>query len=706
MDESANATAPEEENNPQVAPEILIAFSSDKKQVFLTIKQTPPEPYLATVDDVYQALSDTQFKGNILFEKIEEIITSQTYPNQELIGQFPIPKIKVIVSRDKLQAFLTIEQTPASPYMTTAEDISKVLQNAQVEFGILTEKIEQIVAEKQYPVEAVIAQGKAAQPGQDGNIEYLFSRAQVGRAKEIGYRVDYHDLNLVENVTAEQVLARQQPAVEGIPGKTVLGKTINVPKVKKVRLPVGKGTKISDTNPLELVAEVDGFVRLDQKSFDQVVVEQEFQVHTDVDLSTGNLDIEGSVRIAHDVKEGFTVKATGDIIVNGSVEGCTLHAGGMIEIKGGIIGGKQRARAQAGEDIIVKFADNADISAQGIISIADEVLNCNLQTEETIIVGERGKSMGAIIGGQAIAGSEIRAVTVGTSAGTPTRLRVGERPSLLARRQNMERELRQHTIELEQFEVRIQSLGAKYTERRPAWEERKVQLAKLEAQQKELYQTMKIMLKQGEEAGLVTPHGTIVTMQNEIEETQQTLSRVQESALKLLDQISDSGSPSEADQEMLLQLKLARQNLTNKLKTQEIHLNNLTKDPWKRLPWAWRRELDVSQAKLKNIAIEVAEINKENQFDEKIAYAISQSVKGRTTTEETLETLETELTKVQQEIDTLSKVSPHVIVTGKLWAGTEVIILRKKERFNQTLTAVRIQLSSTDDRKSVITLPL
>lgn len=691
-------------------PEINLSVSADRRQAFLTISQTPREPYMATTEDIYNALATAGFEFGILYDKIEKIIAGKLYISQTLIAELPRPNIEVVVSGDKLQAFLTITQIPADPYMATVEDIHSALAQAGVEYGVLTDKIEQIVAGRIYPERMVVAQGQAPNPGRDGQIEYCFTSATAGQPHDLGYRVDYRNLNLVENVHAGQALAIMIPAIESVPGITIHGRPINVAKVKKVRLPVGKGTKVSPENPLELVAETDGFVRLDKTSFEQIVVEQEFQVLGDVDLSTGNLNIEGSVRIFKDVRDGFQVKATGNILVQGSVEGCYLEAGGNIEIKGGIIGGKQRARAQAIGDVLVKFADNADISAGGLIAVAEEALNCTLQTERVVTVGdEKSKSVGAIIGGQVIAGQLIKAVSAGTPAGTITRLRVGERPNLLNRRRAMERELIQQEAEFEQLELRVKSLLEKQATRNLLRGDRYALRLALEQQHEELAGLMKGIISQGEEAGLIVPGETIRTLQNEINETRQNLERVESGALALLNKVNSNPEPVKADQDMLVQLKLARQNLAGKLKLQEIQLGQLTKEPWKKLPWSWRRELEMAQAKLQTILGQLATIAAEDALDQKIELAIAQSISGRDTTLERLEVLQAELDEVQREIESLSKTSPHVIITGRLWAGTEVVILRQKEHFNISTNAVRIQLSSMgdqDDRRMITILPL
>ena len=53
--------------------------------------------------------------------------------------------------------------------------------------------------------------------------------------------------------------------------------------------------------------------------------------------ATGNIDFLGSV-IVLKRKSGFTIKASGDIEINGIVEAAKIEAGGNITVKRGIQG--------------------------------------------------------------------------------------------------------------------------------------------------------------------------------------------------------------------------------------------------------------------------------------------------------------------------------------------------------------------------------
>ncbi|GAB4432243.1 MAG: hypothetical protein Kow0031_13610 [Anaerolineae bacterium] len=612
--------------------------------------------------------------------------------------EIPAPSIEVEVSKDRLYAYLTISQHPPQPYQVTVDDIYEVLGKSRVEFGVMLEKIDQIVSGQQYPTHELIAVGQPMVPSVDASLEYLFPTAPGGRPKDRGHYVDHYDLNLVHNVSAGDVLVRKIAPVEGEAGTSVYGQPLKPLRAKDVRLPAGKGTEIPENEPLTLVAKIDGFVRLDAKGFNRVVVEDIFNVHGDVHLSTGNLDIDGSVRISGSVREGFGVKATGNIIVGGMVEAATLEAGGSIEISGGIIGGKQGANLTAVTDIKVKFADNATMTAGNTITVLDEVVNCQLQADKSIFVGGETKSAGAIIGGFVSAGQEIRAVSLGTDGGILTRLRVGHRPGLEERRRQMQAEIKQRRDQLQELKQVIGSLKKRKEEREPLREQRTQDINLMEQQQAKFYRQMRDILAQAEKDGLVTSAAMVESLEAQINETRTTLQRVESSIQTLEERIQAKVSISDSlkNKKTLEQFHSARENLLSKLTDLEFQLEQRTANPWGNLPWATRRELEQTQATLKSIQGRLASLEAEDSTDQKIYDALKQLQGEYTTVEQEISNLNDELDVIKQEIANAEKISPRITVSDKLWAGTEVIIHNRRRRFTTTRTAVKIQLSENE----------
>ncbi|MCG3210797.1 MAG: hypothetical protein FOGNACKC_04431 [Anaerolineae bacterium] len=609
------------------------------------------------------------------------------------------PVITVTVSDDKLSAYLTMSQSPPHPYHITVDQIYDALAQAKVEYGVMLDKIDLIITNQEYPSRELIAVGKEMVPGVDAELEYLFAVDGGGRPKDMGNYVDHYDLNLVENVTAGQVLVRKIPPQPGTDGMSVYGQPLRAPKAKDVRLPAGKGTAVSEENPNELLAQTDGFVRLDTRSFNKVVVEGVFTVNRDVDLSTGNLEIEGSIQIRGNVREGFQVKATGNIKVSGTVESAMLESGANVEILGGVIGGKNGATITAANDITVKFADNATMTAGGNIFVGDEAVTCTLHADKNITVGGRSQgSAGAIIGGTISAGYEIKAVSIGTDAGILTRLRVGDQSGLVARKQNMQLELKNGKDKLAELGTMIKSLAKRQSEREPAAEVRRQQKYALETQQAERYQRMQAMLAQAEREGLVTSATVIESLEQQLTETRTTLQRVESSIETLKQRVEAKASIADSlkNKKTLEQFQTARESMITKLTDLESQLAQRSANPWGNLPWAIRREVELIQDQLKTIKTQLAALEAEDATDQRISDALEQLGAQQSNAQHEMAALQAELDALNHELEQSTQKIPRIIVSDKLWAGTEVGIGNRRRRFTRDRTGVKLQLSEND----------
>jgi len=374
------------------------------------------------------------------------------------------PAAKVVVSDDKMRAFLTLPR-PATggPYPYTEDDIYDALTRVGVEAGVRLDEIADLIANERYVKRFLVAEGTPPVHGTDARIEILVERPEVGRPQEKEYgRVDYRDLGLVVNVKAGQVLARKIPATVGKAGINVLGRPLPPRNGRDIPFSAGRGAKISDENPLEIVAALDGQLRVDGYGrAKRISVEQTFTVNGDVDFSVGNLDVDGNVLVYGNVRSSFVVKATGDIEVHGFVEDATLESGGGVRVMQGVVSGPNRARIVADGDVHLQFADRTDVTAHGDIHVAREAVRCNLQADGSVIVGTDGSPHGDIVAGSIDAGEEIRAVNIGSGRGAVTRLRVGEKPSDARRRREVQKRLQQDVKNLEAIRKQVAYLDGK-----------------------------------------------------------------------------------------------------------------------------------------------------------------------------------------------------------------------------------------------------
>lgn len=331
-------------------------------------------------------------------------------------------RIAVQISKDGLTALVAVFQPPEGSPPVTLEEARERLSRAGVVYGIDEAALSRVVASRSGTFEPV-AFGKEPVPGLDGQIEYHFQTnlSQVKPSELADGRVDYYNLNLVQNVDAGQVLAVRTPPGEGIPGKKVTGEEIRTQPGREARLFAGKNTRWNDEGTV-LLATAQGHVTL---KGDKVEVHTVYEQDGDVDFSSGNLDCLGSVRIKGSVNVGFTVRAAGDVEIFGTVNGGTVIAGRNVQVCKGILGhGNSRVTAEG--SVIARFIENSRVEA-GENVVADAIMHSQVFAGGNIIV--EGKK-GLIVGGVVRAGGDVMAKTIGSYLTTPTIVECGVRPEL------------------------------------------------------------------------------------------------------------------------------------------------------------------------------------------------------------------------------------------------------------------------------------
>jgi len=118
--------------------------------------------------------------------------------------------------------------------------------------------------------------------------------------------------------------------------------------------------------------------------------------------------------------------ASGDIIVNGAVEGANLKAGGQIILKRGIQG-MNKGVLTAGSNIIARFIENSEVNAGGYVS-AEAILHSTVSAKGDVVVD--GKK-GFVTGGSVRSGSMIQVKAAGSTMGTNTVFEVGIDPAIM-----------------------------------------------------------------------------------------------------------------------------------------------------------------------------------------------------------------------------------------------------------------------------------
>ncbi len=382
-----------------------------------------------------------EFNRIAMSEAIRNLSEVQLIKLDHVVRSPESESVKITIARDRMSAFARFYPPSKGGSLMNRKEIINDLVKAGVKYGVIEENLESFLQNRTYFTTIELAKGTPCIEGKDAVITYYFNTDPSSKPKlnEDG-TVDFHTLNTISHVSKDSLLASLEPAVMGRPGIDVCGGSLTPRKVEQRILKFGKKIRLSE-DKLKIYSEVDGHASLVN---DKVFVSDSYDIPADVDASTGDIRYDGSVMIKGSVRTGYKVVASGDIVVEGVVEGATLEAGGQIILKRGIQGMNKGSLSAKG-NIVTKFIENATITTSGSLT-TEAILHSNVSAKGDITVG--GKK-GFITGGQIRSGSMISAKTAGSTMGTSTLLEVGVDPELIEEYHRIEKEIPTISLEIE-----------------------------------------------------------------------------------------------------------------------------------------------------------------------------------------------------------------------------------------------------------------
>ncbi|MGY6268446.1 DUF342 domain-containing protein [Achromobacter denitrificans] len=369
------------------------------------------------------------------------------------VGMVVDGSFEVEVDAARMSALLTLHP-PKGGKPVALEAVRQSLADQGIVHGVLERDLAEAVAQGKRET-VMVAQGTPPTRGTPTRFESLLDRLKP-RGEDIDElaQVDYRDLGNLLLVSPGTPLMRRVPPLPGVDGTDVLGQPVlpeempDTPFAKELA-----GVEIDPEDPLLLRAAIAGTPSLVSHG---VQVNPMVEVDA-VNLSTGNINFEGSLQVRGDISATMEVRVTGDVVVNGTMEAALVEAGGSVTVKGGIIGtaealqdaaaAARTARVVCGGALRAKFIANAIISAGQDVEVEREIRQCNIAAGGSINVGPPNTQQSAIVGGQIRALTAVRAGTIGAASGIPTLVQAGldphadiKRSALTRKRQKMNEE--------------------------------------------------------------------------------------------------------------------------------------------------------------------------------------------------------------------------------------------------------------------------
>jgi len=374
----------------------------------------------------------------------------------------------------EMRVYVTIMPPGDSGADIQYETLLSMLKQNRVYHGINEEYLVELSDKPIFREKMEVAEGTRPVNGKDAYIHYHFETDQTKiRLKEgANGRVNFKELDIIQNVVQNQVVARKIPPENGIDGKTITGKILPARSGSDIPMPVGTNVRVGDDGD-SIIANINGQVIL---AGGKINVEPIYTVEGDVNLKTGNIIFLGTVVITGNVEDGFSVKAAGNIEVRGTVSRAELDAEGDIVIYQGI-NGKGEGKLRAGRSIWSRFIENANVEAGNMVVVTDGIINSYVDAIKSILCqGKRAN----IMGGRLRAGEEINANVLGNStSGTETICEVGFDPHSKVELERLQETKSSAEEELENIRLDLQTLINTKKQRKTLPEDKEAYLQEL-----------------------------------------------------------------------------------------------------------------------------------------------------------------------------------------------------------------------------------
>ncbi|MBE3553061.1 MAG: DUF342 domain-containing protein [Kyrpidia tusciae] len=343
----------------------------------------------------------------------------------------------------------------------SSADVESFLVKSGIHFGVAEEGLERLLAVRADDGASwvEVARGIPPEPGQPGGIEWLTQDSKAegaqGEPRDPGSganRVDLRDRGGIPSVSPGTPLIRLVPPIPGKNGTSVRGVSIPAPTPGAIAVVLGPGVQWNEDHTTVL-ARVAGHPVYNPRRR-RIDVQPMYQVQGDVDYGVGHVSFEGSLHIGGSVQPGFRVKASGDVVIDGAVDGGIIESGGDVKVGAGIYGGT-RGSVRAGGSVQAKFIQQGRVSAEFDVVAQRSILHSETSAGRDI---EVLSPAGTIAGGTCTAVHRIRAAVLGSPMAVPTTVAVGLPQTVRDRWRNVQQDLRRMDGQRSKLRLAIQVL--------------------------------------------------------------------------------------------------------------------------------------------------------------------------------------------------------------------------------------------------------
>jgi uncharacterized protein (DUF342 family) len=231
-------------------------------------------------------------------------------------------------------------------------------------------------------------------------------------------RVDFYSHHSFVTVHKEDHFATIHTPTEGTDGRDVTGRTIAANAGRAFPATLDESVlKLADGRVL---AQMDGRLCFDGK---KLWIDPVLDLKGGVDFSTGNIDFEGDVVIHRDIRDRFTVRATGDVTIEGLIDASHIDCAGNLTARRGVAG-RDEGTLDVGGDAHIGYIDRTRGHIGGSLYLTRELMHSTIA-----IAGDLVSDHGVVIGGRVAVRGDARVADLGAESEAPTEFRLGSLPA-------------------------------------------------------------------------------------------------------------------------------------------------------------------------------------------------------------------------------------------------------------------------------------
>lgn len=307
-----------------------------------------------------------------------------------------LPAIEIAVPSDRMTAQLYFNFTEKQ-FEENKGQILKQAEEVLDQAGIVhgRQSLEDLPLKLREPVIAAV--GTEPIKGADAIVTYIDIPERRPLIREDG-SADYYEMNFVTPVEQGDWLGEKIPAQEGEDGTDVLGSRIPAARGEDLKLSYNKKSINEEMEQDRVVLRASHGGALEWVD-GQISVGKQLVIDGDVGPETGSITFDGAVTVHGTVLADYSIRATGDIAIEGN-EGITnakeiQSLEGDIYIKGGIFGGGETVVEAKGE-IFIKHANNCKLYGK-VVHVGLYLLGTEIIAERVLVDKNRGKIIGGHI---------------------------------------------------------------------------------------------------------------------------------------------------------------------------------------------------------------------------------------------------------------------------------------------------------------------